>query len=329
MDSGDVAVGGMLDVLVPGPSELRWSLPGHGVSEADCGQWRFFGHTAGSGRTHYRRVPRRCGRFACPTCALADGGWADREAGAISDRIRVGVSLVRRRAIHVVVSPPPDSAFGTRESYTRLRNAAYAAARAHGFRGGCAVFHHLRLGSRRFNKGSSLGCRQGPHFHLIGDGWIDSPGCLACVQEAAHKAREGPSHSDHLLCGADAVKMAPHARWCGWIVKNLGVRSTVRGTAFYLLTHASRGNLPMPDLRGPEVVTWFGSMAYNRLRIEAPEAGSICCGVCKQQIPLDQWFRVAWVGVGEPPTADSGLCEPGQWDRAQFIRGDAPSSWPV
>ncbi len=283
------------DPLTP----IHFALPGHGEPGERCGKLGFFGHRAAGGETHYRGAIQRCGRFSCPVCALSAGGWASREAGAIAHRVRAGVSAVRRRAIHVVVSPPPNVPLDTLENYLDLRHAAYAAARSRGFRGGGVVFHHMRLGARRFNQGRSLGCRPGPHFHLLGDGWITQPGpCVHAQSDTMAFCRHRPD---------------PYA---GWVVKNLGVRKSVRSTALYLLSHASQGILPKPDLRPPEVVTWFGSMAYNRLKL-APEApGPMVCAVCKLSVPHAEWFLLAWSGQGPPPEGGSGVCEPGSWSES-------------
>ena len=317
-----------------GPPEdaLSWWLPGHGEAKPDCGTFVYLGHliSAGSEIAHYRRVHRRCGRFRCPTCALAESGWAQREAGCITDRVRAGCSIARRRPIHVVVSPLPTSPFGTIGDYLRLRRRMYAVAKACGFRGGCAIFHHKRLGSRRFN-GRALGCRNGPHFHLIGDGWIRPAVCRACAAfdlDEADRIEAGmpPGHYPYVSGRWDKIPSVrvqlPDGLWadqekhdpeCGWVVKNLGVRKSVRATAFYILSHASQGILPTPDLRGPEVVTWFGTMAYNQLKVPDVEAEPIKCQVCGISVPFRDWLIVSWVGQGPPPETDFGVCNVSSW----------------
>ena len=114
-------------------------------------------------------------------------------------------------------------------------------------------------------------------------------------------------------------------RLAGWVVKNLGVRKSVRGTAFYLLSHAAKGILPTPDQRGPEVVTWAGSMAYNRLRIEDPAPRPIRCAVCGQEISKSDWFQLQWIGSDPPPEAEAGACDRGCWELAHAF-WDAPDS---
>ena len=318
-----------MPLRVPPSQGLLWWLPGHGDPLADCGRWSFFAHRQAH-ESHWRRGRRRCGRFACPSCALQPGGWADRESWAIADRLRAGQVSYGGRPIHVVVSPPPDVRFDVDATYRRLRGRMYRVSRSWGFRGGAAVFHDRRLGAARFNAGRSLGCRRGPHFHLIGFGWIVPPSenCVACRAERAHRAEFGmdPWHS-HLLCGPDVFKRHTCPPESDWIVKNLGVRRSVRATARYILSHSAQGILPMPDLRGPEVVTWFGNMAYNKLRSSPASSAPVFCRVCGADVPLAEWFLVSWCGQGPPPGGDHGVCEGGLWATARPPWWDPQSNW--
>jgi len=84
-----------------------------------------------------------------------------------------------------------------------------------------------------------------PHFHMIGFGWIE-------------RTKEG--YERH-----------------GWVVKNAGLRKTVAGTALYQLSHAG--------VHGKyHTVTWFGSLAYNKLRVAPMVAAEECCPVCGQKL---------------------------------------------
>lgn len=84
-----------------------------------------------------------------------------------------------------------------------------------------------------------------PHFHMIGFGWIE-------------RTKEG--YERH-----------------GWVVKNAGLRKTVSGTALYQLSHAGIH-------KKYHTVTWFGSLAYNKLRVAKKEPEKECCPICGQEL---------------------------------------------
>lgn len=88
----------------------------------------------------------------------------------------------------------------------------------------------------------TLGWYYSPHFHILGYGWI-------------HGVKAEYESS-------------------GWIVKNIGVREDPFTVVRYQLSHC--GNHP-----SYHSVTWFGGLAYNKLRIPPmPEVKHVCplCG---------------------------------------------------
>jgi len=104
-------------------------------------------------------------------------------------------------------------------------------------------------GSSKFEWHPSL------HFHGLGFGWI---------------------------VGSDV-----EFKRSGWVVRNLGVRKSVFWTMQYILSHA--GVFSDPSLgdrfmkkRKFHVVTWFGGLAYSRLRV--PKVGSFAerCPYCSR-----------------------------------------------
>ena len=220
---------------------FEWSLPGHGLSYSDCGQWRsrgclnVEGHAQQgldedhAGKVFVRRYQRTCMRAACPECYES---WAGKEAGKIAHRLQHAPK--QGKPIHLIVSPPVE--FWIRSSYESLRRMAYEIVKANGFRGGSCIFHHLRQ-----NK-TTKKWYFSPHFHMIGFGWIEG-------------TKEG---------------FEKH----GWVVKNAGIRKTVSGTALYQLSHAGIHD-------HYHTVTWFGNLAYNNLKVPPmPEKEEVCpiCG---------------------------------------------------
>lgn len=300
---------------------LTWSLPGHGEPGPDCGDWFHVGHTSGDSYHAWRRR-KDCGRFECPSCRDRPGGWRAMETRSIVRRLKLYSQAVREkthpRMIHVQVSPPLWVDVSTIGAYRRSRERAYRELKRRGFEGGVVVFHGKRLGSPRWNGGRNLGCREGPHWHAIGTGWItaaprcECPGChyevdgtipWGCVQV---RNKGGCYHE-----GAD------------WVVSNEGVRESVTDTVDYLLSHASQGRPAAPGIeegggmfpptgdlkvpRGPETVTWMGDASYNRLpRAPDPEPGALVCPVCREEIAWSDLWMLHWLG-GEPPPKEA--CE--------------------
>ncbi len=287
------------DPLLP-TDRVLWNLPGHGVAGESCGRRTYFGHRAPNGETHYRSALRRCGRASCPTCALAPGGWASREADAITARVLAGRPKVARSPIHLVVAPAPEfwPKFYIVGDYPKVRNEANRQAVRKGLRGAAWIFHSARMPTGRWAEKKDGEpahtrdhCVDGPHYHAIGYGWM------------------GASHPDD-------------ERWVVW---NLGSRPSlrsVRATAFYCLTHAGTSSLPtagispMPDLshrRGPfETVTWTGILSY-RMKIHVPDDPKpVRCAVCGVKVPQKEWYRLTRTASG-PPLEPSGVCVPSEW----------------
>jgi hypothetical protein len=175
------------------------------------------------------------------------------------------------------------------------------------------VFHPFRVGSRRWNRaGSTEGKRHGcaafgPHFHIIGFGWLDH----------------------------ERVRTL-HAR-DGWVVRGLGPCRSVRETALYLLSHAGRAEPPPPSgnpaieqptrKRSPfAVVTWFGELSYNRLYCPPRLVEGRYCPVCELLVPLGEWFRLIWSGSGPPPEG-SGVADHASWRGEAIDRTGSRSEW--
>lgn len=92
-----------------------------------------------------------------------------------------------------------------------------------------------------------------PHFHMIGYGWI-------------RDTRKNYVHS-------------------GYVVKNVGVRKNVRGTIFYQLSHCG-----VPE-NHRHVVTWFGALAYNKLKVGKIVKEKNVCPLCGSRLR-----RLVWIG---------------------------------
>jgi len=263
----------------------RWNLPSNGSSYELCGHvWYDEGRGCLSvknhpgGKIYVRLVGATCFRAECPICYQK---WASREAGAIENKFK---RLSRNNAeakvkglgrpIHVVVSVPEAEAHLMKDDFPALRRKVYAIAKRAGIKGGCAIFHpfandkmheetpekilidkstgdfdliSLKVYFEKINRHVNFWYVR-PHFHLICYGWID-------------EGQVPEIHED-----------------TGYVVKNLGVRDSVRMTAFYQLSHCG-------IKKGFQAVTWFGALSnrnYHKLnplpkfkptRARCPECG--------------------------------------------------------
>ena len=133
-------------------------------------------------------------------------------------------------------------------SLPELRKKSYRALKRVGLLGGMLIYHPKRKKKAREWYFS-------PHFHVIGYGWITD-------------IRRNYVHS-------------------GYVVKNVGVRKSVRGTVYYQLSHAGVSEKF-------HTVTWFGKLSYNKLKVPRIEKEEQICPLCGQKLR-----RLVWIGNEE------------------------------
>lgn len=252
-------------------SAWSWALPGQGEP---CGRpehrpfrWRL------CPANHAVPFIDSCDRRDCPTCFRE--GWLRREAGALAAKL-AAESEARRslgrhhRVVHVSLNPRPSEwgRYDSLRSFRKERQRAYHLAKRAGLEGGAVVFHRVRCADKDDPVETD-----GPHFHVLGFGWI-----------------------------------RPDARArTGWVVRNHGLRgdrASVTGTATYVLSHSHRaearteGILPEGKSEGLTLtVTWFGRTVRAD---EIVSEGPFCplCGVC---YPSHLWLDLEWLGLDRPP----------------------------
>lgn len=123
------------------------------------------------------------------------------------------------------------------------------------------------------HEGKIVGWYYSPHFHVVGYGYLhDNVGSV-------------------------------HGK-TGWIVKNKGIRISTVATLVYQLSHAG-------VCKDHHTLTWFGCMAYNKLKTEQLEVGKRICPLCG-----DELSDLVWIGEGDlpiPRIAGEFLVDPGGW----------------
>jgi len=188
---------------------------------------------------------------------------------------------------HYILSPPQDWAIEliqTKDGSIELRVRANEILRSNGFLGGCIIFHPFRkfilfngkwideetannyLRKKIKNlKDPPVKWIWGPHFHIIGWGYL--------------------TQSDDFFDQTG-----------GWVYKNLGPRRSVYDTAFYLLTHAglayslsSKSLVDRPILTKRlafHTVRWLGIASYPKLCVDHTEIvlKYIECPICGDHV---------------------------------------------
>lgn len=264
---------------------IEFKLPGSGEKKIDCGLPIYIGHPIPNGKLHYLKHKKSCHRKECPECWK---DWQKREALAIDDRIKFYYTkgyTKRRFPVHYVISPPQSFDYSSRRLYNRMKARAYAIGKQRGIDGGCMIFHERAKRYQDSEEYRMIHCSDGPHFHVIGDGWLNTRIKEFFLED-------------------------------GWIVKNLRIRSfgSVFKTAYYILDHAAIGypagsqsiNLSMA------AVTWFGKLSYNKLRIEKFKGSNVIyCPLCKVEIDKSEWFILGWCSGDDPPKSEYGESEQG------------------
>jgi len=247
--------------------QAKPSLPGQGRPYPTCGDEILYlcprcGHT--------KLGHQCCRRGTCPKCYTT---WAWLQAKRSALRILKARSLFAsklgraHRPIHVVISLPKsiwtlfydDYPAARRQAYKLLKRAGIKAALLipHPWRQKCALCDGEIVGSWRVDKETQKFvekeryCRDchskqfkwidGPHFHVVGYGWI--------------------------------VHTKEIEQATGYIIKNIGVINNVGGTIWYQLTHAG--------LRaGRQTVTYFGLCALSKYKSPPVPKELNLCPVC-------------------------------------------------
>lgn len=255
------------DFVFPSDPRHRF-LPGNRpeVTKGTCGNWMWrgcldhekHGLEVGSGQSRLtgglaiaqdivEKYELSCGKLSCPVCY-------EKACGKASARIENRMMQFRRKGIstkyyHWSVSVPKTLYYSVASV---LRKKSYEIAKMAGIQGGCCIYHETReyneddleedLATGFSWKTAPASWYYSPHFHFIGVGFTSS----------------------------DKVKNTYEKT--GWVVKNLGERDNIKSTAHYQLSHC------YVPVKG-HAITWFGVMAYNKLKVKPlPPQEHICPG---------------------------------------------------
>ena len=291
-----------------------FELVGHGeVTNEKCG--RFSGYFYGCLRVDLHKLItldganyanmiygkpffHSCDKPSCPICFKY--GWAVREAKSVEARLKEAskrFGLVE----HIVVSVPAKD-YGL--SYEAMRFKVVKVLKSRGVVGGALIFHGFRFDKRKWCWYWS------PHFHVLGfilGGYGKCRGCKkVCLM--------------HPECNGFEKRTRKFYKTDGYIVKVLGKRKTVMGSAWYQLHHSSvkKGSVRF------HVATWFGNVSYRKLKVTA-EMRKAVCPICKHDLVKMRYIGRAldiWM-----------LCYGGgffaDFEEEGFLRGSKEVVWQV
>lgn len=256
-------------------------------------------------------ITNTCMRPACPICYIK---WTAREALAIEEKFRRIPKLSDNRTgnpedrthlgkpIHVVISPSENDgalmdqhtleakngAFHIINGYNTLKQKMVKHAKIIGLKAGCAIFHPFA--NDELNEDIAQKVEIDPH-----SGEFDHKSLQNYFQTLNLKGKVWYIRPHFHLIGYGNVNGSQVAKQyykTGWITKNLGVRTSIRETALYQLSHAG-------TLQGQHTVIWFGAMSnrtYHKLNPEPKRDIAQTCRYCQK--PL---IYVKWIGSGLSP----------------------------
>ncbi len=238
------------------------------VTKETCGKWKYrgcleqHGRKLDVGQLDLSGIPTKskdivdayrlsCGNLSCPVCYEKA---AAKQALKMANRIRqFKRKYGKTKYYHWAVSPSDEDI--SKLDLDQLWKKAQKVSKMAGIQGGCIIFHHLRgynendlaedVAAGSSWKTAPAAWYLSPHFHVIGVGFTSK-------KKIRHMHEE-----------------------TGWVVVNLGERSSVRSTALYQLSHAY-----VPE-KG-HAIRWFGCLSYNKLKVQplppedhrCPECGS-------------------------------------------------------
>ena len=214
-------------------------------------------------KVYVRRVYHSCDRPSCPVCYRYF--WAVGEAKRIEKRLNQA-SLRFGTVEHIMASVPVKD-YGL--SYELLREKARVAVRKRGVIGGVMIFHGFR-----YDHDHTFKWYWSPHFHILGYFAFAYSRCRGCRQQFCSKC-DGFEGVTRRLEKTD-----------GFIVKVMGERQTVAGTAWYQLNHAS---VKVGVVRF-HVATWFGVCSYRKLKVTKEKKEKRVCPICKHELEELRYF---------------------------------------
>jgi len=234
-----------------------WLLAGHGDPYEDCGQYRYFGCFNTEKHKANLKIPWNnflVGKAVKRNCnRLRCAVCFWRAAYSRSIKIEKRLRAYKTQRYTNPIHVIVSPPPKINDSFTNLRTKALRSLKKCGIVGGVMVVHHFRCRDYKYDV-------PGIHFHIIGYGWVSG------TKENFEKENI--------------------------IVKNVGIRKSIRKTASYLLGHCSVNEKH-------HTITWFGGCSYNKLKVTYEIEKFDLCNYCGEKMqPMD------FAGTDRPPPLD-------------------------
>jgi len=256
------------------------------------------------GKVFTRKVRHYCNKPSCPICFKS--GWAVREAGNIEARLNEASK--RFGLVEHIVASVPVRDYGLK--FKNLRKRVIKVLAKRGVIGGALIFHGFRYNLQKHWYWS-------PHFHVLGFVLGGYSRCRNCRDQNCL----GNRNFDR--CDGFEARTRKFFEEDGYIVKVLGKRKTVFGTAWYQLNHSSIDTTK----KRFHVATWFGVCSYRKMKVTVEKRKALC-PICQHELvdlryfgnkqlcmherdsfeDLEEDGRVVWVEY-EPKRRSSGSYE--------------------
>ena len=219
------------------------------------------------GKVYMRKVFHSCDKPSCPVCYKY--GWAVREAGKIEMRLKEA-SKRFGQVEHIVATVPPKF---YHLDYIKLRAKMRQVLAVRGIIGGVMIFHGFRYNLRKRWYWS-------PHFHVLGF-ILGGYKCRSCKKIR----KTGKCGIENRGCDGFVNRNYRMYEKDGCIVKVLGKRKTVGGTAWYQLNHSSTHI----SKKRFHVAVWFGVCSYRKLKITTEYKKNVC-PICRHDLVKHRYF---------------------------------------
>lgn len=250
------------------PEYIRYGFPGQGEW---CGKenWSHRGHGTGDGYVDLHNICL-CHDSQCSKHFFY--GWASNRASGILAKIDAYRERNPKAIVQsFILSAPPSIPLPRTRAEHRALQRLGADMAGQFFKGSILIFHHKRKG-----KGTTTGDSSpvGMHWHGFGDGFLNPK------------------------------KVAAWSRLTGWVLKGEGKLQNEFARLRYELSHAATINpalgVASSALRASICVRWTGT--FKGLKSSTTKPKTIKCGVCHQEIPVDQWDLFWFYGERPPPS---------------------------